>query len=68
LTYRQITGAVLASHSTNLSGDAQKRFLVALKKALRRLHARGFVVREKEIVAGDGLLQRWKLCAEGFAG
>jgi hypothetical protein len=68
LTYRQITGAVLASHSTNLSGDARKRFLIALKKALRRLHARGFVVREKELVAGDGLLQRWQLCSERFAG
>lgn len=68
LTYRQITEAVLASHSMNLSGDALKRFLIALKKALRRLHARGFVVREKKLVAGDGLLQRWQLCHERFAG
>ena len=68
LTYRQITEAVLASHSMNLSGDALKRFLIALKKALRRLHARGFVVRERDLVAGDGLLQRWRLCSERFAG
>jgi hypothetical protein len=68
LTYRQITDAVLASHSMSLSGEARKRFSITLKKALKRLHARGFVVREKDPVAGDGLLQRWRLCAECFGG
>lgn len=68
LTYQQITDAVLAGHSKSLSREARKRFLIALKKALRRLHDRGFVVREKELTAGDGLLQRWRLCADRFSG
>ena len=67
LSYQQIAESILATPSIKLVGAARKHFLQKLREATHDLGARGFVVREKEIVFGDtSSIQRWRLRRERF--